>query len=132
MINNNGLPFINENLTRGIVDLKIFIHENIYSDDKCMEIIKDEIKKVIGFGSDVTTAMDGSFKTLLLQMNDADLNIDLDNFIPIAFVNAFSNQYIMNKLNSCNNKYKYLLQDTNSINLFINIIVIENLVKIYL
>lgn len=133
MINtNNGLPFIDENLTKGIVDLKIFIHENIYSDEKCIDIITNEIKNIIGLKTNVTTAMDGSFKTLLLELDDADINIDLDQMIPLAFVNAFNNSYIINKLNLCNNKYKSLLTQTGSMNLFINIITIGNLVKIYL
>lgn len=136
MINNTKsktLPFINESLTKGIVDLKIFLHENIYCDDTCMEILENELRRCLNIECNIWTAMDSTLKTILID-NCGPIRNKYIAPVSEAFVNAFKNPYIKSKLELCKNSYKEdILNDTSSIKLIFNIITMPpNILKVYL
>lgn len=130
--NNTKIPFINEAFTEQIKDLKIFIHNNIYSDNKAIEILKT----IIGYFKDIETVnleMDGQYKTIIISFNDRTNGSYYDGLISFILQSLFSDSYIQELLKQCENQYKYSLTDLDFLKLLFNITILpDNTIKVFL
>lgn len=138
----NKLPFIQEDFTNNIKDLKSFIHANIYTDDSCINLLHSIIDDVLKpFNTEFM--MDKFYKVINIKLkktnikkvlNDNNINQYTDLIVEILNI-FFSNQIIINKLMVCNNGFKWNIinGDKEFMKLLFNITEIsDNIIRVYL
>lgn len=141
----NRLPFTSEIFTKNIVNIKKFLHENIYNDPNCINILKGIIEE----------KLDPFFVTYIMETNgNRNFSIKLkktnikkllnenihttcmkysDMVSKCIYTEFFNNPYVKNKLNNCTNSFILSLNDPSFIELLFSInILSDNYLIIYL
>lgn len=124
------VPFISESFTEQIKNLKIFLHNNVYTNEVAMNTLRD----IIQYNNKIKTLnleMDKHYKTITLTFEEIDETYEM------AILNLlqtfFSDLYIQELLKSCENQFKYSLTDINFLKLMFNATKLsDNVVKIFL
>lgn len=134
---NNTIPFISEDFTEIIKDLKIFIHNNIYTDNVAMNTLKNIIQnyKYNSPIKSIDLKMDRQYKTIIIETDDPIdcCMVDYFGIISSCFQILFSDVYVQELLKPCENKYKYALTDIKFLRLFFNITkTSDNIITVFL
>lgn len=140
---NNRLPFIQEGFTKQLEELKIFVHDNIYMNDACINLLYNIIKsKLEPFNIDFI--MDNYYKVISLKLKktnmkkiqDENEEIRCMTIIVDIFTEFFTNQIVINRLLLTNNPLTKDIAAGNKqfIKLMFNVLQLhnENLIRIYL
>lgn len=139
----NRLPFIEEGFTKQFEELKIFVHDNIYMDDACIDLLYTIIKtKLEPFNIDFV--MDNYYKVVSLKLKKTNMkkiqNDDEEvrcmSIIVDIFTEFFMTPMVNTKLLLTSNPLAKEVAAGNKqfIKLMFNILQLhnENLIRIYL
>lgn len=140
----NRLPFIEEGFTKQFEELKIFVHDTIYMDDGCINLLYDIIKtRLEPFNIDFV--MDNYYKVISLKLkktnmkkiqNNNDDEVKCMNIIVEIFTEFFMNPIVNSKLRLTSNPLANEIAAGNKqfIKLMFNVLQLhnENLIRIYL
>lgn len=139
----NRLPFIEEGFTKQFEELKIFVHDNIYMDDACIDLLYTIIKtKLEPFNIDFV--MDNYYKVVSLKLKKTNMkkiqNDDEEvrcmSIIVDIFTEFFMTPMVNTKLLLTANPLAKEVSAGNKqfIKLMFNILQLhnENLIRIYL
>ena len=139
----NRLPFIEEGFTKQFEELKIFVHDNIYMDDACIDLLYSIIKtKLEPFNIDFV--MDNYYKVISLKLKKTNMkkiqNDDEEvrcmSIIVDIFTEFFMTSIVNSKLLLTSNPLAKEVAAGNKqfIKLMFNVLQLhnENLIRIYL